>query len=110
MQDVIDWFNSVDTSTLGEVDLTDDDSGTISTTTTTGGGEEDEAEGDPEEVACYQNAGSLGWIMCPMIFGLRGIGEKFYAVAEPFLGLVVLHLPYPFLDQYRHHPSYHLHH
>ena len=23
--------------------------------------------------------------MCPMIFGLRGIGEKFYAVAEPFL-------------------------
>ena len=85
MQDVIDWFNSVNTSTLGEVDLTDDDSGTISTTTTTGEGEDDESEGDPEEVACYQNAGSLGWIMCPMIFGLRGIGEKFYAVAEPFL-------------------------
>ena len=50
----------------------------IDPTPTTSGGNSDEA-------ACYRNAGSFGWIMCPTIFGLSGIGEKFYAVAEPFL-------------------------
>lgn len=85
--DILTWFENEDSySGLAPEDYAnlDPENPTITTTTTTGG-DENEAEGDPEEVACYQNAGSLGWIMCPMIFGLRGIGEKFYAVAEPFL-------------------------
>ena len=38
-----------------------------------------------EEEACFQNAGSLGWIICPIIFGLRSAVTETYEAIEPFI-------------------------
>ena len=40
---------------------------------------------DPLEEACYQHAKSLGWIICPMIFGLREVAESIYEFIEPLI-------------------------
>ena len=34
---------------------------------------------------CFKNAGSIGWIICPTIFGLRNVGDSIYKAIEPML-------------------------
>ena len=55
------------------------------TTTTTGSGGDDESQTNKLEEACYQEAKSLGWIICPMIFGLREVSESIYSFIEPLI-------------------------
>lgn len=38
-----------------------------------------------EEEACYQHAKSLGWIICPVIYGLKEMSEHFYEAITPLL-------------------------
>jgi hypothetical protein len=38
-----------------------------------------------EEEKCYQNAKSLGWVICPVIYGLRDMMEHVYEAVEPFI-------------------------
>ena len=79
MQDVIDWFNSVDPSTLtdvgGIVDSND------------GANNQNGADGDSGELdKCYNGAGVLGWIVCPITSGLSDLGSKAYKwIEENFL-------------------------
>ena len=51
--------------------------------------EQPEDYGDDEEV-CYENSGKLGWIICPVISGISGIGEWLWGEVETnFLQLSV---------------------
>ncbi|MBP5675087.1 hypothetical protein J6W91_02020 [Candidatus Saccharibacteria bacterium] len=38
-----------------------------------------------EEEACYKHAKSLGWVICPVIYGLREMSENFYQAIVPLL-------------------------
>ncbi|MBR1874892.1 hypothetical protein IJ798_00735 [Candidatus Saccharibacteria bacterium] len=54
------------------------------------GSSSDPCERDPEseeclEQRCYQEAGSMGWIICPIIFGTRNVAENIYATIEPMI-------------------------
>ena len=55
---------------------------TPTSSTTSGGGETDS---ESEEEKCYQNAKSLGWVICPVIYGLRDMTENIYSAIEPYL-------------------------
>lgn len=44
----------------------------------------EDSELTPEQ-ACFNNAGSFGWIMCPVIFGLESAVSNFYEAVEPFI-------------------------
>lgn len=57
----------------------------VTTTTTTTGGGDDETETNKLEEACYEHAKSLGWVICPMIFGLREVSESIYEWIEPLI-------------------------
>ena len=51
-----------------------------------GGGEDDSGTNtDQREAACYSEAKSLGWIICPMIFGLEEVSRNIYATIEPMI-------------------------
>jgi len=64
---------------------------TIDPTPTPGPGGGGDGDADPvddthvEEEACFQNAGPLGWIICPIIFGLRSAVTETYEAIEPFI-------------------------
>ena len=47
--------------------------------------EDTESGSDKLQEACFRNAGSMGWIICPTIFGLRSFGESIYKSVEPIL-------------------------
>jgi MFS family permease len=52
------------------------------------GTEDDDPTIDPEsseEEKCYENAKSLGWIICPVIFGLRDMTDNIYNAIEPWI-------------------------
>lgn len=53
-------------------------------------GKKDEAEPAKSEAellneGCYRHAKSLGWILCPVIFGLHEVSEGVYKMVEPLL-------------------------
>ena len=83
MQDVINWFNSAPESELTDVDLTADDGGVDPEPTPP---EETELTDEEKmEKACYSEAKSLGWILCPTIFGLRDVSKDIYKQVEPLI-------------------------
>ncbi|MBQ6486793.1 hypothetical protein IJI76_03710 [Candidatus Saccharibacteria bacterium] len=47
--------------------------------------EDDDGEIDSREAGCYQESGSMGWIICPMIFGMRDVATGIYDGIEGFL-------------------------
>ena len=47
--------------------------------------EDTESGSDKLQEACFRNAGSMGWVICPTIFGLRSFGESIYKFVEPIL-------------------------
>ncbi len=47
------------------------------------GGEKSESE--KLEEACYRQAKSLGWIICPMVFGLEEVSKGIYQQVEPMI-------------------------
>ena len=53
-----------------------------SPTTGPGGGEDGKTA---DEEKCYENAKSLGWVICPIIYGLREMTENLYTAIEPLL-------------------------
>ena len=75
--------SSVSTDELDDATTREPDE-VITTTTTTGGGD-DETESNKLEEACYEHAKSLGWVICPMIFGLREVTESIYEWIEPLI-------------------------
>ena len=83
--DILTWFESEDSySGLAPEDYANLDPSNPSITSTTSGSGEDDQE-DSEEAKCYQNAKSLGWVICPIIYGLRDMTEHFYEAIEPLL-------------------------
>ena len=44
--------------------------------------EEDVATVKHEDTECYANSGPIGWLICPIIQGVSGIGEKMWANIE----------------------------
>ncbi|MBP5512495.1 hypothetical protein J6X90_03865 [Candidatus Saccharibacteria bacterium] len=50
-----------------------------------GGGEESPSDTDAREEACYAQAKSLGWIICPIIFGLEEVSTSIYQQIEPMI-------------------------
>src|SRR5574344_567018 len=58
---------------------------TSPTTTTTSGGSGGGST-NTEEEACYKNAKSLGWVICPMMYGLNDVVKSIYSgFIEPML-------------------------
>ena len=87
MQKVIDFFNTVSESSLtDDVDLTEEDGGVDPTQPITPGDTEDDGSStDRLEEECYKNAKSLGWVICPVIFGLREVTGWLYEYIEPLI-------------------------
>ena len=86
-QDIAAWLldngpNSIDAGAVSGDII--DGSGTYTTPTGGSGDGEDDQE-ESEEAKCYQNAKSLGWVICPVIYGLRDMTEHFYEAVEPLL-------------------------
>lgn len=50
-----------------------------------GGGGTTEPSEPSDEEKCYAESKSLGWVICPIIFGLREMTEHFYEGVEPLI-------------------------
>ena len=37
------------------------------------------------EESCYRHAGSMGWIICPVIFGMQNVADQIYGWVEQFI-------------------------
>lgn len=74
LNDIIDWLGSVDVSTLGGVADLAPNSGV------------DYQPDQPEPDPCYENSGSLGWVLCPILDKVSEALDGLYTNAvEPFL-------------------------
>ena len=83
-QDLAAWLlsdgpNSVDTGSVAEPG-TGGGGGSGSGNTGDDGAEEMTAE-----EACYKEAGSMGWIICPIVFGMRDVADGVYGGIEKFI-------------------------
>lgn len=84
--EICDWLaknhKNINTGALESVATKDKDaSGTLENNA------EDAQKSEAELIqeGCFRNAGSMGWIICPAIFGLRNVGDSIYKTIEPML-------------------------
>lgn len=85
--DILEWFKNEDSyKYLEEGDYANVDKKSDDDDDTGGGGSDPtgDTETTPEE-ACYRRAGSMGWIICPIIFGMRDVADGIYGAIEGFI-------------------------
>ena len=83
-QDLAAWLLDNGPSSINPGDVTDD----IIENNPDPSDDPDDGELTPEqelEEACYQEAKSLGWVICPMIFGLQEVSKGIYQQVEPMI-------------------------
>jgi len=87
--DILEWFKNEDSyKYLEEGDYANVDKKSDDDDDTGGGGGGSDPTGDTEttpEEACYRRAGSMGWIICPIIFGMRDVADGIYGAIEGFI-------------------------
>jgi MFS family permease len=87
-EDIAAWLldngpNSIDAGAVSGDII--DGAGTYTTPTGGSSSSDDETQTNKLEEACYEHAKSLGWVICPMIFGLREVTESIYEWIEPLI-------------------------
>ena len=84
-QELAEWLLNNGPDSIDPGSVTDD----IINNTDTSDRKDDDSDytdsKESEEEACYQQAGSMGWIICPIIFGLSDSDENMYNAVEPLL-------------------------
>ena len=90
-EDILTWFNNessyqyMDEDKYANVDAKDPEP--VPTDPAHPDNPDDGEKSDSEklEEACYKQAKSLGWIICPMVFGLEEVSKGIYQQVEPMI-------------------------
>ncbi len=86
-EDVLDWLNDENSYQYvredSYSDVTESNLDTISPNPEQG--QEIPIQTDTLHEECYEHAHSLGWVLCPAIFGLQEMAEGLYEATEPLI-------------------------
>ena len=74
IQGIIDWLKTVDTNTLTDVPTP--------TSLNPGHVSDDKKKGDANSQVCYNGSGPIGWLVCPVIKMVSGIGNSLWGTIE----------------------------